>query len=172
MKTRNIIAVVAVLAAFPVIMGAGCGKKIVPGPYIERADKAVKAAKADPAAANYAEEYMKKADDALQQARTLAKSKEPLDLEKVPEKTMTAEIYSKIALEFGSSKKKAEEDISSAKEAESQVRIQMEALKMSLERAKKIVPKLKDQINSIIRDLDKMFKEEKPSGGEEEKGSN
>ena len=77
---------------------------------------------------------------------------------------MTAEIYSKIALEFGSSKKKAEEDISSAKEAESQVRIQMEALKMSLERAKKIVPKLKDQINSIIRDLDKMFKEEKPSG--------
>ena len=148
--------VIVLILSLLIVFYSGCGNKIDPKPYITQAEKDL-AASNTPEVSKYSADLLKIAEDCLNQARS---SKEP---DKAVAMAAKAEIYAKVSQIMAESKSASESEISKSKEAEAKAKAEIEIIKASLQRAKRIVPQLKSEIEKVLKELESLF-EEKPEG--------
>lgn len=152
---------------FPVILSvavlfAGCGQKIDPQPYILQADKDITSANT-PEISKYASDLLKEGQDALNEAKSIVQAHNDKDYERAIALATKAQIYAKVSQIMAESKSKSDAEVSTAKESEAKAKAEIELIKASLQRAKRIIPSLKTEIEKMLKELDTLF-DEKPEG--------
>jgi PBP1b-binding outer membrane lipoprotein LpoB len=156
---KNYIKISYITLLLSVVFLSGCGQKIDPKPYILQAEKEFTAANT-PETSKYAADLLKNAEDALNEAKSI---KDEKNYERAIALASKAEIYAKISQLVAEVKSTSETEVSKSKEAEAKAKAEVEVIKASLQRAKRVVPQLKAEIEKVLKELDTIF-EEKSEG--------
>lgn len=144
------------------IFAAGCGGKVSPPEnQIKAAEEAINKARTN-LVMQFAPEYLKKAESALQEARDIMAAKDESRYEMAQLQIAKAQVYPDLAekiAELRETMSKVEGTAAESKAAEARARAEVQTVVAVLKRTKSILPHLRGELEKLINELDSIMKE-------------
>ncbi len=145
-----------------VVFMAGCGSKGAPPEnQFKAAEDAINKSRTT-LVKQYAPEYLKKAESALQEAKDIVAAKDEAKYEMAQILIAKAQIYPEVAekiAEVRESQSKVEGSAAESKAAEARAKAEVQTVVAILKKTRSVLPHLRVELEKLINELDSIMKE-------------